>query len=66
MVNTGRPVQIVAVQAKTATALGRVMMIEAPEKKPRARLGRPTANMWCTQTPNPRAIVPTVAMATGV
>ncbi len=66
VVNTGRPVQIVAVQANTATALGRVMIIDAPEKNDSARLGRPVANMWWTQTPNPRAMVPTVESATGV
>ena len=66
VVITGRPVQIVAVQANTATALGTVMMIEAPLKNDSARAGMPVANMWCTQTPKPSAMVATVASATGV
>ena len=45
VVKTGRPVQIVASQANTATALGTVMTIDAPEKKDRLRPGRPVANM---------------------
>ena len=61
-----RPVQMVAVQANTATALGMVMMIEAPLKKARAMLGRPVANMWWTQTPKPSAMVATVDSATAV
>ena len=36
---TGRPVQIVATQANTATALGIVMMNEAPLKKDSAMNG---------------------------
>ena len=66
VVNTGRPVQIVAIQANTATALGMVMMSEAPLKNDSARLGRPVANMWWTQTPKPSAMVATVDSATGV
>ena len=65
VVMTGRPSQIVAIQANTATALGTVMMIEAPLKKESARLGRPVANMWCTQTPKPSIMVATVDSATG-
>ncbi len=42
------------------------MMIEAPLKNDSARAGRPVANMWCTHTPKPSAIVATVASATGV
>ena len=67
VLNTGRPPQIVAVQANTATALGRVMMMRgAAEKNDSDRLGRPVANMWWTQTPNPSAMVATVDSATGV
>ena len=62
---TGRPSQIVAVQAKTATALGTVMMIDAPLKNESARFGSPVANMWCTHTPKPSIMVATVDRATG-
>ena len=61
---TGRPHQIVAIQAKTETALGMVMMNEAPLKNDSDRNGMPVANMWCTQTPKPRIIVVTVASTT--
>src|SRR6201746_215403 len=64
VVITGRPAQIVAIQANTATALGTVITIEAPEKKLSERPGRPVANMWWTQTPNPRIIVAIVESAT--
>ena len=57
VVKTGRPVQIVASQANTATALGMAMMIDAALKNDSARGGRPVANMWCSQTPKPSTIV---------
>ena len=60
----GRPVQIVAIHAKTASALGIAMMIDAPLKNDSASDGRPVANMWCTQTPKPSTIVATVDSAT--
>ena len=66
VVKTGRPVQIVAIQAKTATALGMAMMIDTPLKKDSARSDRPVANMWCSQTPKPSTIVATVDSATSV
>ena len=64
MVSTGRPVQIVAIQANTATALGMAMTKEAPLKNDSAMIGQPVANMWCSQTPKPSTIVETVARAT--
>ncbi len=66
VVKTGRPVQMVASQAKTPTALGTVMMMLAALKKESEILGRPVANMWCTQTPKPSTMVATVASATAV
>ena len=45
VVITGRPFHIVASQAKTATALGMTMAIDAPEKKDRLSPGKPVANM---------------------
>ena len=41
VVKTGRPVQIVAIQANTATALGMAMMIEAPLKNDSASARQP-------------------------
>ena len=64
--NTGRPVQMVPIQAKTETALGMAMIMLAAPKKDSARPGRPVANMWCTQTPKPTTMVVTVASATAV
>ena len=66
VVNSGRPVQIVAIQANTATALGMTMMKLAALKNESENGGRPVANMWCTQTPKPSTIVVTVASATAV
>src|SRR5947209_18147885 len=66
VVNTGLPVQIVAIHANTATALGTTMMIEAALKKESEMLGSPVANMWCTHTPKPSTIVATVPSATAV
>jgi hypothetical protein len=63
---TGRPCQIVASQAKTATALGIEITRLAALKKSAERSGIPVANMWCTQTPKPRMPVETVASATKV
>src|SRR6185437_3512165 len=65
VVITGRPVQIVAVHANTPMALGMVMMNEAPEKKASDMNGIPVANMWCSQTPNPRIMVVIVPITTG-
>src|SRR4051794_32098486 len=62
---TGRPVQIVAIQANTATALGTEITMDAALKKESEMIGRPVANMWWTQTPNPRIMVATVESATG-
>ncbi len=45
-------------------ALGMVTIMEAPLKNDSARFGMPTANMWCTQTPKPSAMVATVESAT--
>ncbi len=42
---TGRPVQMVAIHAKTATADGIEMISEAAPKTDRASVGRPVANM---------------------
>ena len=61
VVITGRPDQMVAIQANTATALGRVMTNEAPPKNESASGGMPVANMWCTHTPKPSTMVSTVA-----
>src|SRR5664279_215927 len=66
VVNWGLPVQMVAIQAKTATALGTAMTKLAALKKDSDITGRPVANMWCTHTPKPRIIVATVDMATSV
>src|SRR5690348_5700433 len=66
VVNTGLPVQIVAIHAKIATALGTVMMMDAALKKDSEIAGSPVANMWCTHTPKPSTIVATVATATTV
>jgi hypothetical protein len=62
----GRPVQMVAIQAEKDTALGRTISSDTTLKKARARLDRPVANMWCSQTPNPSTMVSTVASATAV
>ena len=45
VVITGRPVQIVMIQAKTPTELGTAMMIEAALKKDSYTEGNPVANM---------------------
>ena len=64
--NTGRPVQIVAIQAKTETALRNGDDEARRGEEDSASTGRPVANMWCTQTPKPTTIVATVAIATSV
>ncbi|EDS99684.1 hypothetical protein BamIOP4010DRAFT_6800 [Burkholderia ambifaria IOP40-10] len=62
--NTGRPVQIVASHANTATALGiEISMLAAP-KNASASGAMPVANMWCTHTSKPISIVATVDTAT--
>ena len=63
---TGRPVQIVAIQAKKETALGMTIRSDTALKKANAMLERPVANMWCSQTPKPSTMVITVASATAV
>lgn len=63
---TGRPVQIVAIQAKNDTALGMTIRIDTAPKKDSAIVESPVANMWCTQTPKPSTMVRTVARATAV
>ena len=60
VVITGRPSQMVASHANTATAEGIVMAIEAAEKNESQSQGNPVANMWCTHTPNTKLIVATV------
>jgi len=45
VVTTGRPSQIVAIQANTATALGTEMMIDAPLKNDIGALGTLTKNL---------------------
>src|SRR6185437_15048862 len=66
VVNTGRPVQMVAIHANTATALGiTITMLEAL-KYDSDMTGRPVANMWCAHTPKPSTMVVTVASATAV
>ena len=62
--STGRPRITVAVHANTWTPLGIVIRRLAAAKKIIVTLGRPVANMWCTQTPNPMKPVATVASAT--
>ena len=47
----GRPLQSVAIQAKSCTAVGIATSMLAAEKKICARCGMPTANMWCTHRP---------------
>ena len=42
------------------------MAKDAPLKKASARKGMPVANMWCSQTPKPSAIVVTVPITTAV
>jgi hypothetical protein len=66
VVKTGLPVQIVAIQAKTPTALGTAIIIDAALKKDKETPGSPAANMWWTHTPKPKTIVATVASATTV
>src|SRR5665213_743003 len=66
VVNCGLPVQIVAIHAKTAMALGMAMTKLAALKNDSDMTGRPVANMWWTQTPKPRIMVATVEMATSV
>ena len=64
VVKTGRPLQIVASQANSETALGMAMMMETALKNDSAMVGRPVANIWCSQTPKPSTMVSTVASAT--
>src|SRR5581483_2593823 len=64
VVMTGRPSQMVAIQANTATADGKTIAIEAPEKNESPSPGSPVANMWCTHTPKPSTMVATVDRAT--
>jgi hypothetical protein len=48
-----RAVQIVAIQPKICSDVGTTIMMLAAVKKLWPSCGRPVANMWCTQTPNP-------------
>jgi len=64
VVNTGRPVQIVATHANTDTAEGITITKLAAAKNPIAITGKPVENMWCTQTPKPSTIVRIVASTT--
>ena len=64
--NTGRPSQIVAIQANTGTVLGSEITIVEALKIDRPIVGRPVAITWCTQTPKPSIIVATVDSATAV
>src|SRR6185437_8180055 len=66
VLSTMRPYQIVASHAKICTALGIETVIDAAPEKLIDSCGMPTANMWCTHTPNPTRPVTTVASATNV
>ena len=57
---------IVASHAKTWMPLGIAITMLAAAKNVIVTCGRPTANMWCTQTPKPRKPVAIVASATEV
>ncbi len=48
------PPHIVAIQLKIFTPVGIAMSIVMSEKTVSATAPRPTANMWCAQTPKPR------------
>ena len=61
---TGRPCQIVAIQANTCTVLKIEIVMLAALKKLIAIWVMPVANMWCTHTPKPTTPVSTVASAT--
>src|SRR6185312_991939 len=64
VVNTGRPVQIVATHANTETAEGITITKLAAAKNPIAITGNPVENMWWTHTPKPSTIVRIVANIT--
>ena len=61
--STGRPPTSVASQPNTCTPLGTAISRLAAAKKVIVSCGSPTANMWCTQTPNPRNAIIIVASA---
>ena len=52
--------------AEADQQVGPAMTKLAALKNDSDRGGSPVANMWCTQTPKPRSMVETVAMATSV
>jgi hypothetical protein len=62
VLSIGRPDTSVASQAKTWMALGIATMKLASEMKLSVMSGRPTANMWWTQTPNPISATPSSPM----
>jgi hypothetical protein len=55
-----RPAQMVAIQPKICTPLGRVMIALAAVKKVSPSCGRGVANMWWTHSPNDRKPVATI------
>ena len=61
--STGRPPTSVASQPNTCTPLGIAISRLAAAKNVIVSCGSPTANMWCTQTPNPRNAIIIVASA---
>jgi hypothetical protein len=64
VVNSGRPVAMVMHQAKIWMPLGMTIMRLAAAKKMVVAVGRPVANMWCTQTPKPMKATRSSASAT--
>ena len=58
------PQTTVIVQAKIWIVDGITTVIEAAAKKINVVVGRPVANMWCAQTPNPMKATSSSARAT--
>src|SRR5437868_9553262 len=50
---------MVAIQQKNCDAVGNTIISVAAVKKLSPICGKPVANIWCTQTPNPRKLVDT-------
>ena len=59
-----RPPHIVASQLKILTPVGTAMSMLVAPKTRSARCPRPTANMWCAQTPKDRKAIATVEATT--
>jgi hypothetical protein len=57
VVYRGRPDQIVAIQQNICTPLGNAIAVLAAVKKLCPSCGNGVANMWWTQSPNPRNAV---------